>query len=344
MVKQSLSAFIAVSLAFTMPVPVFAAAAATPACVTKAGADKRIVDAWELAKNATDARGKKTREAIKQFCKAKKEKDEKFLAALENYVNGVPEGQVPCLDPDKCDKTKGPIQKSGIDQLAGKITEGPGKVTETPPPAAPASAAPEKTADGPGKLDTSPPPAAPPPPPPATPAPRFTAATDTGLSQNLMWGLGGLALGGIAGYLLGQNNNNNGYNHMMPMYPRPWMQPRPPFGMGAPPILPMMGPQPWMNSLGMGGMGGMPGMINPNAPGAIPLYTGGGVSPLGGYGGYGGYGNLGGYAGLGGIGSVPNYYMPGTGQISTGVAPPILPQFPTVPAYSTMLQRPMGGY
>jgi hypothetical protein len=321
MVKQSLSVLIAVSMALCAPMPVLAkteASAKPPPCV--ATGDPILSLAWNADNPNNPQEKEKIHNKIRQAC-IKKTSDKKvFKAELQDYLDKLTEATYPdCANNPNC-----PNRHRGAERLDVTGKDGP---IQNPPP----RRSEENLNDNAGRRE-----------PRVIPGiddgnrPIRTASTgdNTGFGQNLMWGLGGALLGGVVGYMMGNGNRNNGYYNQM-MYPQPWMQ-RSPYGMYPPPFLPL-GQQPMMmNRFGMGGM------MNPNAPAALPLFPGGGISPLGGYG---NFGNLGGYGGLGGIGGMPNYYMPGQGQISTGLTPPILPQYPSVPAYSTMLRPPiLGGY
>lgn len=340
MFKQNLSALIAISMVLTTPLPSFAAGAGSPPeCVKK---DALIEEAWNKA-NGTTKRAKDIRDLIVKYCGKNDSQNAQFIQALNKYLGKETEAGFNCHDPSNpnCPKNKvrnGPAPQAAIREVAETI----GKETPAARTAdAPGTAAPDvpaKLSDGPvNTLPTRQVVEAPVIVPAAPPPPRFTAVSDTGLSQNLMWGLGGALLGGVVGYMMGSNNNNGYYGGGGMPYPPPWMM-RQPFGMGngAPPFLPAMNQQaPWMVRPGMM-PGGMPGAFN-GAPGAIPLFANG-MTP--GYGaGYGGMQGLGGYGGLGGIGGIPNYYMPGVGQISTQPAPAILP-YPG-PALSQQLYRPL---
>ena len=158
-------------------------------------------------------------------------------------------------------------------------------------------------------------------------------------NQSLMFGLGGLALGGLAGFMLGRNQNQNRgfpppYWAGGPMQPNWGMGGAPgmlPFrGNGAPLMLPMQGGfgggAPGM--IGMNGMGGMqsPYMM-PMQGGATAPY----MTPYNGYGGYGyGAGGLGaGGYGLGNYGLGGGYSGYGTyGLGGFGGAPGVLPLAP----------------
>lgn len=124
-------------------------------------------------------------------------------------------------------------------------------------------------------------------------------------SSNLMWGLGGALVGGIAGYYLGKHNQPN-YNQAYSQYPGynqwggsmynngglPGAYPAPggAYGYGAPPFLPFPGPNP--NGLGQvaGGFSGVGtgyygGQAGYYGPGAGAGFGGGGYYGAGGGGG-----------------------------------------------------------
>ncbi|MGZ3721456.1 MAG: hypothetical protein ACXVA9_00915 [Bdellovibrionales bacterium] len=118
-------------------------------------------------------------------------------------------------------------------------------------------------------------------------------------NSNLMWGLGGLAVGGILGYMLGKNSNQNQqYPYQSPMWqqlgprPPPFGQLPGPFG-GNPfqgrPGLPNMYPVGGAGFGGNGGFGGPPNILPYGGQYGQPGY--GNMTPIGGYqGGYGGGG------------------------------------------------------
>lgn len=153
-----------------------------------------------------------------------------------------------------------------------------------------------------------------PPPPEDDPPPRETASGGLG-NNSLLWGIGGLAVGGLLGYMLGQRGQNNHHQHQQPMFPPPrwggqWGQPG-----GMPPgVMPFPGSPGVMPFPGQGGFSGVayPQPFGQTNPWAQP-YLGGVNQFAGGY----------------------NQYNYGAGQFGGGYrgpAPSVLPLAPQ--AYS----------
>ncbi len=179
--------------------------------------------------------------------------DRKFCNALrENWDNGRTEARYECLARDCQPDTPTPQNVEDHRAVVEHV--------RPPPPRRPL-----------------------PPPPEEELPPRETAVGGGGGFSNnsLLWGIGGLAVGGLLGYMLGQQ----GQQHQHPIFPPPrwggqWGQP----GMQPPGILPFQGGAP--GALPFGGVGGF------NGPYALPYgqtnawaqpYMGGANQFAGGY-------------------------------------------------------------
>lgn len=120
------------------------------------------------------------------------------------------------------------------------------------------------------------------------------------MSENLMWGLGGALLGGLVGYMIGNNNGNRGgYG---PYGPMPMMGGMPPPMFRPSPFMPR--PMPMMPGYGPG-IGGYPGGM-----GGFPIGAGGLAMPFG----AGGMGMGGMPLGFGGMPGGMGMGMPGMGM------------------------------